>query len=195
MNLTEQFYSQFGEDAWLVENKILPEKGFFLDLGAGHYQSLSNTYYLEQHGWDGICVDADIRQLPGLLEHRKNVVFGAIANRSGISDFYMNSDLADISGLTYSGNSKKMNIGCFSIRELLQHFWIFNIDLLSIDIEGMEEGILRDMFAEDIYPKVIIVEYNTSGKNNSLNIEILFNDTKRYSLIYTTEANFIYTLK
>ena len=191
------FFSQFGEDKWLIENKILPEKGFFLDLGAGHWQNLSNTLWLEMHGWDGVCVDADIRQLTGLLEHRKTVVFGVVDVKLGLKDFYMNNDLADISRLIPAGNEKKITIASFNIRDLVKHFSIEKIDLLSLDIEGLEDVILKQMFYDvELYPRVIIVEYNTSGVDHSKEVKEAFDlSLKKYDLIHTTAANFIYKLK
>jgi FkbM family methyltransferase len=170
----------------------LPEKGFFLDLGAGHWQNLSNTYYLETHGWDGICVDADVRQLPGLIENRKDVIIAAVTSRTqGLVDFYMNNDCADISRLTPAGNEKKVSIATISIVSLLLDINC-PIDLLSIDIEGEEVEVLESMFRAGGNPTVIIVEYLTSGVDNSENVKKLFEMVPAYELIHTTEANFIY---
>lgn len=188
--MENKFYSQFGEDKWLIENKIVPEKGFFLDLGAGHWQNLSNTYCFEEHGWEGICVDADIRQLSGLIEHRKNVVFGVIDTCGGLGNFYMNNDTPDISTTISARNEKQITMAHFDIKDLIVHFDIKKVDLLSIDIEGMECPVLLKMFDLNLFPEIIIVEYMTSGKDYSENIKQIMG--KRYSLIHKTEANFIY---
>ena len=53
------FHSNYLEDKWISENLDLPEKGFFVDVGASDAIKRSNTYYFEMNGWDGICIEAD----------------------------------------------------------------------------------------------------------------------------------------
>jgi hypothetical protein len=62
-----RFHSQFGEDRYIYNNIDLPEKGIFVDVGAGHPIYLSNTYFFEKNGWTGVCIDADPKQ----YEHLK----------------------------------------------------------------------------------------------------------------------------
>jgi hypothetical protein len=57
-----RFHSQFGEDRYIYKNIDLPEKGIFVDVGAGHPIYLSNTYFFEKNGWTGVCIDADPNQ-------------------------------------------------------------------------------------------------------------------------------------
>ncbi len=196
--MDNEFFSQFGEDKWLVENNILPEKGFFLDIGAGDWKLLSNTYYLEQHGWDGLCVDADPRQLVGLIENRKNVLVGAVKGYSEaieIISFFMNRACADISRIDKQADEKEIFIPSISILDVIQlchkNNQSFNIDLLSIDVEGAEINILQTMFDWGYFPTIIIVEFMTSGVDNSEKVKELFKN-QPYKLIHTTTANFIY---
>ena len=53
-------YAQVMQDQFAL--KLIGRNGYFLDLGAGwdHSGINSNTLLLEQYGWDGICVDADL---------------------------------------------------------------------------------------------------------------------------------------
>jgi hypothetical protein len=52
-------YAQACQDRFALE--LVGPYGFFLDLGAGwdEFAINSNTLLLEEHGWDGICVDGD----------------------------------------------------------------------------------------------------------------------------------------
>ena len=52
-------YSQ-GEEETLIRAFFKDRTGgFFLDVGASHFQKDSTTYYLEKHlGWRGIAIDA-----------------------------------------------------------------------------------------------------------------------------------------
>jgi hypothetical protein len=47
------FHSQFGEDSFLFENIDLPHEGVFVDVGAGHPISHSNTYFFEKKRLEG----------------------------------------------------------------------------------------------------------------------------------------------
>lgn len=191
--MNEQFYSQFGEDKWLIENHIVDanKKGFFLDIGAGDWKNLSNTLYLEEHGWDGVCVDAEPRQLPGLLEHRKNVVFGLISDRAGLMPFYMNNATPDISRIIPEGNEKRVVMPSFTFEDLRRFYAIKEIDLLSIDIEGHESIVLDKIFEHAVFPKIIIVEYLVSGISHADEIHSVFM-ARPYKKIHTTTSNFIY---
>src|SRR5208282_2318440 len=54
----EGYYSQLGQDKWVIENIFKHRRGgFFVDIGAYNGVDISNTYYMEQQlGWSGICV-------------------------------------------------------------------------------------------------------------------------------------------
>jgi FkbM family methyltransferase len=47
----------------------------------------------------------------------------------------------------------------FSISELLKKYSLQHIDLIKIDIEGHELGVFKSLFAENIYPSNIILEF------------------------------------
>ena len=54
----EKFYSQLGQDKWIL-GKVYPgvTDGFFVDIGAWDAEIDSNTKALEGRGWKGICVE------------------------------------------------------------------------------------------------------------------------------------------
>jgi hypothetical protein len=74
-----RFHSQFGEDRYIYTNINLPDKGVFVDVGAGHPIYLSNTYFFEKNGWTGVCIDADPNQYKLLKKERTNAEWAAIA--------------------------------------------------------------------------------------------------------------------
>jgi hypothetical protein len=49
-------YSQANQDEWVL-SKI--PKGTYLEIGASHPVIISNTYLLEQAGWEGLSIDID----------------------------------------------------------------------------------------------------------------------------------------
>jgi hypothetical protein len=49
-------YSQAGQDEWVLSHI---KQGYYLEIGASHPINISNTYLLEQNGWEGVSVDID----------------------------------------------------------------------------------------------------------------------------------------
>jgi hypothetical protein len=49
-------YSQAGQDEWVISHI---KQGYYLEIGAYHPQLISNTYLLEQNGWEGLSIDID----------------------------------------------------------------------------------------------------------------------------------------
>src|SRR5688500_4781197 len=63
--------SEHGEE-WLIRDFFQDKRnGVFLDVGANHYQSFNNTYYLETMlGWEGIAVEPLREFEAGYVAHR-----------------------------------------------------------------------------------------------------------------------------
>jgi len=56
--LDQGFYSQCGQDKWLIENLFAKKTdGVFVDIGAHDGVTLSNSFYLESLGWSGVAVE------------------------------------------------------------------------------------------------------------------------------------------
>ena len=76
-------------------------EGFFIDIGAHDGKSLSNTYFFEQIGWNGICVEpqADICEI---LKQNRNCDIYNVAIGSETKDnveFVKASGVSMLSGL------------------------------------------------------------------------------------------------
>lgn len=176
------YYSQHGQDKYLAE-EIFKNKqnGIFLEIGAHDGISFSNTYYFEKYlNWSGICVEP----IPELFEHLKinrtcicensciDVVegkklflrcFGYITEMySGIEEYYDSRHLLRITKEIeeFSGAKTLIEVDCISMKRLLEKYEITQINLLSLDIEGGEEKILRSIDFDQIKIGVIVVENN-----------------------------------
>ncbi|MEM7726175.1 MAG: FkbM family methyltransferase, partial [Cyanobacteria bacterium P01_A01_bin.45] len=142
-----KLHSQFGEDRYIIENIKLPEKGVFIDVGAGHPIYLSNTYFFEQNGWNGICIDADIKQVELLKKVRKNVEWAAVVLEEGeidffqslVSEFSTTSPRNEYQGIVKSQFKKDaVKVPAFRLETILEKYKIGIIDVLNIDVEGVE---------------------------------------------------------
>lgn len=174
----EGYHSQFGQDKWVIE-KLLPNKadGVFVDIGANDGVTLSNTYKLEQIGWNGIAVEPVMSVYDKLVENRKCIaVNGCVASKTGKQMFrQINGEPQMLSGLieefTEQHLDRVMNeivdasvdyedieVDCFNLNELLNKYEINQVDFLSIDVEGGELRVLEGIDFSKICISVIAVE-------------------------------------
>ena len=65
------FYSQAGQDQWILEKTNSKRRGYFVDIGAYDGINYSNTLYLEKNlNWSGICIEPDVKTYESLIINR-----------------------------------------------------------------------------------------------------------------------------
>lgn len=67
----EQSYSQALQDMFVLAVLDGKRDGLFLEIGAYEPKFISNTYLLEQFGWDGMSIDIDPYLRPKFEPHRR----------------------------------------------------------------------------------------------------------------------------
>jgi FkbM family methyltransferase len=163
-------FSQHGEDVWL--RKHLPDGSFYIDVGASHPFLLSNTYMLYRQGWRGITVEP----LPGLAElHRRwrpedtliQKAVGPIGGRRMLYELFpsvlstLDEDVADRA--VADGTAEivgNYHIDVITLDTLLDRHAPQHVDLLSIDLEGLDADVICSCVFATVKPRVIIVEFN-----------------------------------
>ncbi len=71
-----KLYSQDDEELVIRDFFRDRREGFFVDVGAGHYQRDSTTFYLEERlGWSGVAIDALAEYAEDYRTHRKRTTF------------------------------------------------------------------------------------------------------------------------
>lgn len=184
-----KYYSDFGEDKWIEEHCKLPKKGFYVDVGAGAPENSSNTKFLEDKGWEGVCIDADPAQIALLKEGRKaEIIQAAVSDKE--EEVVLNiAECAFLTSLNEIGTNviKKETVMTKRLKDLVKR----HIDYLSIDVEGNELKVCDGMDWSDP-PDVIIVEHLTL-KNPSKRDEIIeyFNKLP-YKLVHENRVNLIF---
>ena len=180
--LEEGFYSQCGQDKWLLENLFINKTdGVFVDIGAHDGVSFSNSYYMENLGWSGVavepmahlfeklnqvrncqCVNGCITQDEGQRTFRQ--IEGYAEMLSGLVDEYDPKHLARIEREInqHGGSYKEFPVQCFGFNTLMTQLGIKKIDYLSIDVEGVELKVLQSMDFSKFNISVIGVENNYS---------------------------------
>lgn len=188
----EQFYSEYGEDRWIVGNLFVPPRGFYVDIGAGHPELNSNTAFLRDRAWDGLAIDGDPAWAPAWAE-RVHPGKGALYFESAII-----SDQAEVSFAVNAGNHwlSRLDPGglpsrAVTLHRLLDRYQIAQIDFLSIDIEGHEYSVLATLDLKRYRPRVIVAEYHTLDIGKDFrSLELLLD--AGYMALHRTVANIIY---
>lgn len=55
------FYSDAKQDCFVANLLQFKNSGYYLDIGSAHARNNNNTFYFDQLGWKGICVEFDSR--------------------------------------------------------------------------------------------------------------------------------------
>ncbi|MBD0264348.1 MAG: FkbM family methyltransferase [Tolypothrix sp. Co-bin9] len=196
----KNFHSQFGEDRYIFEKIELPQKGVFVDIGAGHPIFYSNTYFFEKNGWKGVCIDADINQVNLLKAERSNVEWAAISLEEGEIEFFP-AFLPELSttkqkyeheGLIKIPFKDSVKVLSFRLETILEKHNIGVIDILDIDVEGTELEVWGTFDYEKHRPQVVIIEYYGLGlSDKSEKIKEFFSKLP-YRLVHITCSNLIF---
>jgi FkbM family methyltransferase len=165
------FTAQCGEDKWLADNwrrLALPERGYFVDVGAADGRTFSNTHWLEHtKGWHGLLIEPDarheIRDRPNSAIERCAVGMAGQIELALTVDPFLNSSLrlADSPDEPRLAICRRMVVSSVPLTRLLEKHRVAQVDLLSIDTEGTELAAWRTLDLNRWRPHVVIMEYST----------------------------------
>lgn len=165
-------YSQEGEDMILRRFFENQKTGFYVDVGAHHPKRFSNTYFFYKLGWRGINIDA----MPGSMtafnkmrprdiniekpvSYTKQLLTYYAFNEPALNGFSKElSEKRDGKGNYFIESTK--DIQTYTLEEILDNNLPKGqaIDILSIDVEGLDFDVLRSTNLEKYQPKVILIE-------------------------------------
>lgn len=201
-------YSQCGEDmiVWFIFTILGRAAPSYLDIGAHHPLTLSNTALFSLLGARGMNIEPDPDLFVRFTAHRPhdiNLNVG-ISETAGelpffrLSDPTLNTFSAEEAAQMESFNRARIvsrtPVRVEPISALLDQ-WKFTPDFLSIDVEGRDLDILRTYDFERHRPTVICAETlqnlpDGSGRKNSALIEFL--STKEFRVYADTYINTIF---
>lgn len=166
-------YSQESEDLIATKYLSLNEPGFYVDVGAHHPLRFSNTYLFYQAGYRGINIEADIDLFLIFTQLRKNDInlnYAVAGEENGkVLEFYTFEEKAlntfdhELAKERESqGYKLKLvkQVETVLLNDLLKEYLPENqkIDLLNIDIEGLDYNVLKSFDFTTYSPKLIICE-------------------------------------
>jgi hypothetical protein len=180
-------YSQFGEDIVLKEllkkEKIKKHNGFFVDVGCYHPKKHSNTYMLYKAGWSGINIDmeADKISLFNMARSRDWNVLVPVSDKKEIVNVYRFGKFGVGSTIDHNfavetGNTiyDTTELCSKTLDEVIDDspYSGKQIDVLSIDVEGMDYRVLSSLNLETYRPKIIIIESHHRSIEEILDTDI-----------------------
>lgn len=192
-NYKTNSYSQEGED--LIIDRFFENQstGFFIDIGAHHPRRFSNTYLLYQKGWQGINIDP----MPGVMKlfnkerpkdinleigisREKNILKYYIFNEKALNTFSESEAIikSKINPTKYF-IVNTININTYPLEKILDKYIDSSkkIDLMSIDVEGLDLDVLKSNDWNKHRPKIILIEELRT------NIKALFKDSEINSFL------------
>lgn len=179
---TFRSYSQYGEDAFISSFFRNKKDGFYVDVGAYHPHLYSNTYAFYRKGWCGIAIDPNPRMKTLFSIFRPRDIFKCVGVGIGERTYKKNDDGAFNSFV--EGRGTKLH----SLSDILEEHGVTRIDLLSIDVEGLDLEVLKT-HNWDIKPSIIAVESEPGGDVQS------FLEEKGYHLESTLGLTLIFREK
>lgn len=151
----KKYYSQCGQDKWIIEEVFDYKKnGFFLDLGGADGIDISNTYILEKkYGWKGICIECEDSLFEKLKSNRNCTCVHACIDDYSKKTIKFTKNRGLIGGIIDQDTDNKGFINTnefdkketFALAEILDKYNAPKvIDYFSLDVEGAEHRIFRD---------------------------------------------------
>jgi FkbM family methyltransferase len=171
--------SQLGQDLFVLDKLNFASKGFFVEFGVCDGIMLSNTFMLEKvFNWSGIVCEPSNTYQDALKRNRhchieskcvfsesgKNLHFTEtkLGELSFLNDYRPNDQFLSNNEYTMERmNGKTYKVKTISLNDLLKKYNCPRIfDYLSIDTEGTEYEIIKNLNFDMFSPKIITIEHN-----------------------------------
>jgi len=203
-------FSQNNEQEVILDYFKNQPEGCFLDIGANDGQTLSNSRALALSGWSGVCVEPapdPFQKLETLYDGSKVLVFEcAIGKENGKMPFHISGshlhkgDSGLLSTLEPDEMKRWQGTEQFVESEVDVLTWpsfyagcsVKTFDFISIDAEGLDFFILKEMNLKEMATKLVCVEWNSNKMMKSAFHSIFTHFGMRP--IHTNFENLIYGL-
>jgi FkbM family methyltransferase len=204
-------YAQCGEDLILehiFNQHFKTDQITYLDIGANHPKIRNNTYKFYELGSQGVCVEPNPVLCKMLSKTRKRdrcLNIGVSTSESTKADFYLITPhtlstfcKSDAEALQKQGVHKidsVIQVPLKSINTILKENFSLCPDLISIDVEGLNEEIALSINLDLYRPKAFCIETSTySDTNQSIKLQKIIDYFIRnnYNLYADTFINSIF---
>jgi FkbM family methyltransferase len=181
--MIKEYRSETKVDEWIRDNHFTDwdYKGVMVEVGAATPEYISNSYHWRVNDWRTISIEPNPKFAE---EHRKvdsEVVECAVSDYEGVAEFIMvgeergegNTSWHSFSHLAekklenipndwkeaYNRENKEIvRVSVRTLNSILEEKGIDKVDILTIDVEGLEVKVLGGIDLEKYQPKVILIE-------------------------------------
>lgn len=207
--LGQRSFSQLGEDIlvdWIFDAlKLTPRS--YLDIGANDPRRFNNTFRLYLRGARGVCVEPQPNLARRIRRARPGdqVVEAGIGPSAGqLTFFHIDADTLSTFDKNAAQTCVKLGhritateqIPVITASDLIAQTQISSSpDLLSIDIEGDESEIIKEMVSQGVRPKIIVCETQAYGApfgGARLQHKVSTIESLGYSEVATTYINSVF---
>jgi len=159
------FYSNWGID--MLADQLFKKKkdGFFIDVGCHQPFLNNNTFRLYKRGWTGINIDLDYNTIEMFNFFRKKDlnIQAAVSDKSEEKDLYFFHNRSALNTLSKESGEKAKEVRKVQTKTLNDiisesKFRNFEIDFISIDVEGFELNVLKGLDFKKYKPKLVVLE-------------------------------------
>lgn len=174
-------YSQNGED--LILSRLLEghPRGRYIDIGAHHPFRFSNTASLSLSGWSGLNVDPNQDSIKDFEKYRESDDNMCIA--LGKTDEYRPFYQYEESALNTFANERALElqdlgihpvsvdrIKVFEAKDFLESRYTNDTYLLTLDVEGLDLEIMKELDYQRFNPCFVIFEYQMQGLQDIMDL-------------------------
>jgi hypothetical protein len=205
-------YAQAGEDRiiyFLFEMLGGVRDLRYADLGAANPVGHNNTYLFYTLGGSGVLVEADPAYgpayeqtrprdqvelaaiVPKRLRGQGTVQFHAMENPgwSTVSEDHLQAAASLGKGKVL----RTLAVPCMNINDLLgKHFPAGQLDILSMDLEGVDGEVLEELYVERFRPKVVIIEKGATVDRSGGPVGVQKLYEQQYQIFGSTFVNLIF---
>lgn len=170
VNKSKNLISQTGADLYVLDILDNKRNGYFVDIGANHIKNNSNTYLLEkEYGWEGLLVDPNIHGDTSLrnsklcydLMYDGSEVKFVEKNNLKTASLFLSDEKHSYDKIDNDADSDFVMKKTKTPKEILDEYKVpYNIDFVSLDVEGSELCILKNWDWENHLVMVWCVEHN-----------------------------------
>lgn len=164
-------YAQEGEDLVVQRLLVGQRRGFYVEVGCHHPFRFSNTYLFYKSGWRGVCIDPlpGTKKLFNLTRPRDITLEIGVNEHTSTLKYYMFNEPAlntfdpavagDRDGAKEYRIIGEKLVEVKRLGDILHSFEnLPAIDILSVDVEGLDLQVLKSNDWDRFRPRIIIAE-------------------------------------
>lgn len=145
-----------------VIERLLPEVGYAVDVGANDGKFFSNTLHLEEKGWTVLCVEPNPLLSESGRALRKLWVSAAAGAEDREAEFFAvgAEPYASTSTIDLGDNkAQKFVVPMMRLDRILEEAGFNKLDLLSVDVETYEDKVMAGFTIDRWKPTIMVIEH------------------------------------